>query len=101
MFTEWLYGLSLESGHDEETGDSVSGNGWHALFRFDESDHAKLRELNPALLSDEMPVGAILHEDTQGFKDSDCYSDLGTLEADWNALCDESAEFEGEGSDYA
>lgn len=60
-----MHGWSLDSSHDEESGESGLGNGWHALFR---SEHA------------------ILHADDFGFVSAWRVQDETNIEAAWEAI---------------
>ncbi len=86
---EYLYELSLESGHDDELGDSETF-GWYALF-----DGVEIENEN----GEQETIYAILKEDSQGFITVDEYDDHEILMEEWNNLQEEYEEFEEEGDD--
>jgi len=87
--------LSMD-GADEETGDSVTGDGWYGLLRGRIDEHAfedagyrpdeTERRFNEAL------GGMIVHEDPQGFVEVTYYGkdDAAAMEADWGRVTREA-----------
>lgn len=75
---DFLYGLTLEGWCDEECGDAVEGWGWHGMLTWTDGGPAEVN----------MPgcVGAIVHEDTNGFITYDLYASQATMRADWDRI---------------
>lgn len=78
--TEYLWDLSMDGGHDDETGD-VEGPGWYALFDSVDMDDG------------DEPVYAILSVDGAGFKDVTTFDSHSELSAAWKDLQSDISRF--------
>lgn len=91
--TEHLYGISLDGGPDEETGDSSYGQLWAGIMRGGRQLAQAIADENPNVPGlDELAdaAGVILFEDSQGFVSSAVVQDGDRLEDEWESVVEES-----------
>jgi hypothetical protein len=88
---EYLHALTMESGHDEETG-STQELGWFGLFQGPVIDPAAMDvQTNPELTAEEIEqlqqcAGAIVTEDSNGFVSATIYTSADELNKDWQRI---------------
>lgn len=102
MLDAYVYDVSLDSGTDEECGDSSWAGRWYGLMRggrsiFKNGDPAceELTEEERNLLFDS--AGVIVSESSDGFVDVDYYDTDTELDAAWAVCLSECEECEEEG----
>lgn len=91
---DYLYALSLDSAQDQDCGSVFENGTWYALFTFTCISDVKhiLRSCKELTLNG-FPVGAILTEDSQGFKTSQMFYHFNELSVMWEIITDEVNDF--------
>ena len=99
MLDAYVYSLSL-NGCDDETGDVGEVGHWYGLLKgFNAADISATATCDGAITPDEVAyllrhVGAIVHEDSQGFVSVDYHANIRALEAAWVSVVHAIAQYE-------